>query len=317
MIIHRLLPVIGIVLFLAIILNINLYQVAGILSYTNPLYIASALCILALLIVMKTIKWRVIAKTYGVKSGLKPMILGWLVGFSVGIVTPGRVGEISRAYYIRKDTPTGKAMTSIFIDRVVDIIVLLSLVAIGLSLFALTYVIDAIIIASFLLVYAIFIGFILFSLKKRLVRIVLGPIYRAFLPQRLKEKAGTIFNDYYEGLYQMKKNRGALVTALIWGVLIWVITIIEYGLLAMSIGIDAPFMFLVFVIPIMSLLDALPISFSGMGSRDLTFLLFFSYISVPPEEAIALSLLVFLVNYVALGFVGFLIWLKKPIKIKL
>jgi uncharacterized protein (TIRG00374 family) len=146
---------------------------------------------------------------------------------------------------------------------------------------------------------------------------ILGPIYRTFLPERIRQKTGKIFNDYFEGLYQMKKAKKTLAVAIAWGFVIWIITIVEYSLLAMSLGIDAPLLFLTLVIPIISLLDALPVSFSGIGSRDITLVLFFSYILVTAEHSMAYSLLIFLVNYIALGAAGFLVWLRNPIKIKL
>jgi hypothetical protein len=58
----------------------------------------------------------------------------------------------------------------------------------------------------------------------------------------------------------------------------------------------------------------LPISFSGIGTRDAALILFLSFLSIGKEYAISLSLLVFVLGYVSIGIVGSTIMLKEHIR---
>ena len=51
------------------------------------------------------------------------------------------------------------------------------------------------------------------------------------------------------------------------------------------------------IIPLITLLDALPISFSGLGTRDAAMIFLFSLMSLSAEAAVSFSLLILVFNY--------------------
>jgi uncharacterized membrane protein YbhN (UPF0104 family) len=76
------------------------------------------------------------------------------------------------------------------------------------------------------------------------------------------------------------------------GTLSWLV--VGYGcfMLALSLGLNISYWYLLVSLAISSAVAILPISISGLGTREATFILLFSLIAIVPEEAISFSLLV-------------------------
>ena len=91
--ISSLLPLIGVALFLCIIWNMNLVKVFEILKNVNVLFLVLSLLILIPIVLLKTLKWKVLIKSYDIDYSLSRAISAWMVGLSIGLVTPGRLGD--------------------------------------------------------------------------------------------------------------------------------------------------------------------------------------------------------------------------------
>ena len=61
-----------------------------------------------------------------------------------------------------------------------------------------------------------------------------------------------------------------------------------------------------------SLVTFIPISFSGIGTRDLAIISYLMSVSINYENALAFSMIVFVNFYLAYGLIGYLAWIKKP-----
>ena len=71
---------------------------------------------------------------------------------------------------------------------------------------------------------------------------------------------------------------------------------------------DAPWLYYLLFIPIISFVLALPISISGLGAREAAYVALFSSVGVPADQALALSLAFYAVNLVT-GAVGGVLYL--------
>tara|TARA_Y100000310_G_scaffold250097_1_gene256243 strand:+ start:155 stop:397 length:243 start_codon:yes stop_codon:yes gene_type:complete len=73
-------------------------------------------------------------------------------------------------------------------------------------------------------------------------------------------------------------------------------------------------MFLVY--PLLALSDIIPISVSGLGTREAIAVFLFSLLALSAEQAVAFSLLLFLTGYLLVAFVGYLFFISEPIELK-
>jgi uncharacterized membrane protein YbhN (UPF0104 family) len=117
--------------------------------------------------------------------------------------------------------------------------------------------------------------------------------------------------DFYIGLRQFQQ-RGVvlpvLVSVLTFSCLVW-----QNNFLAQALQLSLPFTYLAFCLAAINLIALLPISISGLGTRDAVFILLLGKIGISPERALGLSLL-FLVTFNLAGVVvGMLAWYLRPI----
>lgn len=98
------------------------------------------LCVVGLYIIngfVKAARWHLLIRSSGSRIKFSKIYLFLLIGLMVNNTTPGRIGgEPVRAYLLRSknEVPIGRGLSTIFVERTVDLIVLTSLALIGIGL---------------------------------------------------------------------------------------------------------------------------------------------------------------------------------------
>jgi uncharacterized protein (TIRG00374 family) len=114
--------------------NVSLADLGASLNAANPLVLPPALGIYALGILARSMRWRVLLRSYGVRL---PMLFRTLViGLMVNDILPGRLGEIGRVFLLARNAgvPAGASLASVLIERVLDGIALTALLTLGVLL---------------------------------------------------------------------------------------------------------------------------------------------------------------------------------------
>ncbi len=310
--ISKFLPLIGIFIFLYLILNLNLLEIWKTLAGLNFYFYICGLIFTVFVILIKTAKWKVLISSYKLACPFAEAMKAWLVGFSLGLITPGKLGDLARSYYLKERI--GKSLTTVIVDRIVDIFVLFTLCIIGLGTFAAFYVKDTSLLLLTVILFAVFLGIIFLFSRKEAVSFIMGPFYRRLIPEQHKTKIKGVYNDFYSGLELLLERKMLMFVNLVLTLFSWALTIFYVWIFALALGLNVPYGLLFTVIPIVNLLFILPISFSGLGTRDVTMVFFLAYAGIAPESAIALSLLMLITDYIT-GIPGFGLWYRNPIKI--
>lgn len=312
----KIFSLIGIVLFIIILARLDLARLAGIISNTSLPLLLAAILVNCLALVFKVCKWKLIVKSQKQKLGLLPAIKYWLIGFGFSAITPGRIGDALRAYYLKKENYSlGKALSTVAIDRLIDIILLFVIAIIAIIYFSAALGIE---IMSNLFIALLFIALLALTClfwNKKLMKLALKPLYRVFVPEKFKEKMQVYFNEFYEGLSAFQKNKSLFAASILAGLVGWAISFVFVYLLALSVNINISFWYIALLSPVISLLDILPISISGLGTREAAVIFLLSLKGILPEQALAFSLLYFFIGYVLYALAGALLWIKNPTKI--
>lgn len=93
----------------------------------------------------------------------------------------------------------------------------------------------------------------------------------------------------------------------------WLVYYYQMAILAKSVGLHLPFLFLAVSVTIAGLVTMIPISYLGIGTRDIILIGLFSFFNISQETTIVFSGLI-LSTYVVMAILGFACWLKKPLK---
>jgi uncharacterized protein (TIRG00374 family) len=311
----RLFSVIGIILFIIILSRVDIPSLIEVFASINLLLLLLALAVNGIAVLMKSYKWKIIVNTVNDRFSLPDAIQAFLIGFSFSVLTPAKIGDFIRAYYVKNDTcSTGRALSTVVTDRLIDIVMLVLIAATGISLFSFFYhieILSAVIVT--LIAAGIAVG-ILVLLNKPLLSRILRPFFNLFIPAGMKQKVSGYYHEFYDGLFAFYHHRKAFVLALSVALLSWIPPFVYGYLLAMSIGIDLNLSYFAIVIPIISLLDLLPISISGIGTRDAALIFLFGLQGISAESAVAFSILYLFLSYWLVALAGAIFWIRHPVK---
>jgi len=304
---------IGFLVFLYIIFyQIDISKTIKILSSANLYLIFLAILINLATTFILAKRWNYLKSVQNIKYKFKDSFLLYNIGFFFSTVTPGHLGDLIKVVYLKKDGySVGKSLVSIILDRFADISFLLLIGYIGMCFFA-KFFLKYIIILTILISLIILLLF-LFN-KKEFPKIVVKRILKFIIPDRYQESWRLNYQDFINDIKTYRfKNYLILYSVTL---AIWIINYTSVFLLAKSVGItNIPFLYLAMSITIATLATLIPISILGLGTRDAILLFLFSLFNIGPEKTISFSALYLLLLLVA-ALVGFICWLKKPLKFK-
>jgi uncharacterized protein (TIRG00374 family) len=99
-----------------------------------------------------------------------------------------------------------------------------------------------------------------------------------------------------------------------------VLTLMAYALffgqarlLAVALDLEVGIVYLAVCLSVAGVITLLPISFSGLGTRDAILIALFAPLGLAAEQAVAFSTLFFLTFYVGGGIIGAVAWQLKPL----
>ena len=186
----KFLPIVGIALFVYIVLTSNPAAIlASFLKIDPVLFVLSIVLSLAVL-TLKGLKWKAVIRLHGFDYPLGSSIKVWSTGLFAGIVTPGRIGDFIRAFYLRREGKTfGRSLSTVIVDRIIDMAIILLFAIVGIAL--MSYWFGSSIISFGVLTVFIVVCLVLLYLvtKRRVMRVILKPIFRIFVPKRHKQGA--------------------------------------------------------------------------------------------------------------------------------
>jgi len=292
------LALIGAVLFLFILWTVGPLEVLGNLLKLDPVLFLAVLLIFLPSLLLKGWKQKILVSSLGREIGLAESTKIWLIGFFFGTMTPAKAGDFFRALYLRESVqlPVGKGLAATIMERIFDMSYLFIAGLVGLILFSLNFSLDQSIIyllAGFLLV---FIAGIFFMTRKKWVSILVRPLFNFFMPKKFKQKMRDSFHDFYQGLKAFKSSKKSLALVAFLTIVSWAVIIFQYYVLALALGLPVSIEFIFWVLPAIMLIEVLPISFAGMGTRDAVTIFFFGFALVPASQAVSFSLAILFLN---------------------
>lgn len=305
---------IGIVLFVFILsrLNFGYYKtlIAGI-HLPGILAILAAILLLFLpTLALNPYRWQRLMRRQGIYYSFWQAFLMYDASIYIGLFTPGRVGEASRVFYLKKEHSVGRAFVSIILDRLFDIVFLLLFGYFSMFLFLdilkKEVLLFGVIISALLLL-------VILALKSRLLKYFLKKVFYYFVPKKYQDLWKLNFQDFFRDFKIYKF--GDYVFLFFLTLVNWFVFYFMIYLFAREIGISqVPVLYFFSSLAIASLTALLPISVMGLGTRDAALLAMFSLFKVPAESTVAVSMFILFLTFFH-SAIGFFCWLKKPFEI--
>ncbi|MCK4647420.1 flippase-like domain-containing protein [Candidatus Pacearchaeota archaeon] len=287
--IKRYFPFIGIILFIYLLIRLKIGEIFKQVLEANKLYLLIALVLVLFYLFFQTLKWHVLARKQKIPIPFQKSFKINLISNFYGLVTPGKLGTIIRAEYLKKYSNSGKGLSNFVIDKVLSLI----------SLFFMVLLLGFIVLREKLdwfngltLIYGISIFFLLIAMflffyNKERSKSLLKVVYRKLIPQKMKEKARGTFNSFYEDL----PKKRLLLEVFILNLISWLVCYIVVYFVALSLSIEIKFIYFIAIYPIATLVAQIPITISGLGTREVTLIGLFGLFGVEAVKVFSMSLI--------------------------
>ena len=304
--IKKFLPAIGIALFIYLASKIGWGKLYDAFANANMYFLLLALILTFFYTLIQAKKWDMIIKRQGIHVNFYDVAVMQVKSVFYGVVTPGRIGSFIKAVYLRDklDTNFGKAVSSVLIDKVLDTLSIFAIAFFGGILLAqkfldIGYVIVFVFIAILILTYIIF--------NKELTKKMLTVFYNKFLPQKYKDKARESFYSFYENMPSKK----ALILPFIVNIISWVWTYSIGYTVSLALGMNVNYFVLISMYSIASIVTLIPITVSGIGTREATLVGLLSVFGVEAGKVVAMSLLAYFIAGIIPALVGLFYVIKN------
>ena len=305
------LRILGLLLFVVILIKLDLRRVLEVITKADLIILAVPLSLVIPLKMLQSWRWRYLLGMQNVSLSLRKSFLIYLSAFFIGAITPARTGEFIKAFYLKKEknVSLGEGFSNILIDRLQDVSAFAIVGLIGLSLTPLggTYLYLIIGITFLFLVVWAFLFRAKTTTKKIFVVLV-----QSLVPKRYRSAIDTQLDSFFSGIGKLSNPR-IIVTALTTAA-VTAIAFFQCYLIATSLSISISFSYLAFCVSVAGLVSLIPISISGLGTREATMIALFSRVGLSSESAVSFSLTYLLVFNVFIAVIGAFIWFISPVR---
>jgi len=271
----------------------------------DPVVFISAVALYLIAAIVSTLRWKLLIPYHTKTSRLFSI---YMIGSFFNTYMPGTIGgDAVKAYYLNKELLASKttpslqeqpslilAIASIFMDRYIGLAALLSL-GVAAFPFGIRHLEKAS--SGWPVIWIIPATAVIFAAASIL-------IFKFRVGERLKYLLK--FYNYFR-LYSSK--RGLIARAFIYSIVVQLLGILSVYIIARGLSLDAPFLLLIIFLPIIILVSSLPISISGIGLREGSFILLLGSIRIPAEKSLTFSIIWYLSVFVA-GVWGLIEYLR-------
>lgn len=302
------LRLVGIIILCVILSRIDLTKIISCLTKVNISLLIFVVLLNVTQIFLKSYRWNRLLQKQSIQYNLKDSFLVYLSSIYAGFITPGRLGEFVKAVYLKSDKgiSLSRGMSSVLLDRLFDLYLLIILGSIGIWQFALLGKIsDISLVMSIVVILSP-----LLMLNRQLMEKLLKSLYNIVIIKKAKGKIDEKFEDFYNGLNELIGPEllfSGLLTCLS-----YLIFFTQCYLIVIAMGISVNFISITLFMAISNLISFVPISISGLGTRDAALIYFFSLIGLKSELAVSYAFLIFITFFVCGGLMGAVAWWIKP-----
>lgn len=311
-----LLPLIGLALFVVIVAGTGVDRIVEVFREADPRGLALTPAVIVLILVLRGYRWRLILRGLGIEMPLARATAVWCIGFFASSVTPAKSGDALRAVYVRRDSGRsfGVAFLSVFIDRLWDLIFILVAGIVTVPVFSRRY--TEMPSAWIVVGSAVVLGAVIYlGTQRGIMQRLLRPLFGILVPERFRAAFSLNFHSFYDGLRAYAGAAGHHVAVGALTLVCWGLIFLLAWVIAWAMHIRVGFGFMTLIMPIVTLAELLPVSVSGLGTREATVVYFFAAVGVARAPAVGFSIAYLLIGTYLTALIGFLLWLRHPVRL--
>ncbi|MEJ2134709.1 MAG: lysylphosphatidylglycerol synthase transmembrane domain-containing protein [Desulfofustis sp.] len=281
-----------------------LEEIGRLLAQIEVRYLLPIILLLFLNTVISARKWQCFLKADNLHLSLWDLTVSYMSGTFCNLFLPSNIGGDSYRIYdiARQSRQTARSAASVIADRLSGFVALVILSFVSSLAVAAAFGSWQLLVVPTLLLL-LFIIIMVALVKQEPVRKILDAagITRISAIQRVLEKLFASFTSY-------QQEQGVIVRVMLLSFLFQFSVITVVYLMARALGVTLPFYYFSAFVPIITLMEALPISIYGIGVRDYGYVYFFSQVGMGDLQTRSLALF-FMATAVCYSLIGGLFFL--------
>jgi uncharacterized protein (TIRG00374 family) len=293
---------VGLLIF--IFSTIDLKAFLKVLQGANPWWLLAAFLLVMVGVVLRSWRWKILLDAIGVRTSLGELTSIYFIGFLFNNLLPsGLGGDAMRMVELNRHSERGSdAVTSVLVDRFLGLSALQAI-----ALVALLYDWGSIPPAVAYFTVLIFFGGLVGGLLLINQRLYLSLQEHWGLFRRITKikMIGNLFESFQR--YPLSALGKSYLVSLLFNLCLIAIN----RFIGLALGATATLSQFAVFVPITSLVLVLPISFAGLGVREEAYRQLYGQVGVPPETAVAMSLVYYFFGNVCTGIIGGVIYLIR------
>ncbi|MBI4043508.1 MAG: flippase-like domain-containing protein [Candidatus Diapherotrites archaeon] len=271
----------------------------------NVLWVVFSLVIYTPGWVLRGVRWQTILRALHARIGLKDSIRLTFIANTVNILVPAKLGELARAFGVKKKygIPLSKGLSSLFVDRLADLIAVVLVAFLGFWLaaeaIAIPLWVEQLVIASLALALIAALGFFVFLKTNWIERALVKIPFLREKKERVHEVLGAM-----KGTFGTRSSIGILFISLA----MWVLDSASSQAILLSANYQASWGLVAFAVMCGALTKIVPLTPGGIGIYEGTIALILSLGGVPFSVALSVAVVEHALKnvYTALGGIVFL-----------
>jgi len=257
-------------------------------SQINPLFFLAALLISILSILIRSYKWQLLLNLQGARVSLGHIVAITYMSLFFSNFAPGAIGGDLFRIYKTRNYPVLKSgsVSSIFVDRATGFITLFFVVFIfgAIDLFMINPLLTR---EQLFLIILYCMGFVVILILLYILLIRSSKVsFLSKLPAFER-----VLKDFKQSLDIHKNHKRIVFSCLILSFIFYLSCSLVMYLFSLSASININFLRLAFVVPLITFLAMIPISFNGIGIQEGSYYFFFQKIGVNLESALLIAFL--------------------------
>jgi uncharacterized protein (TIRG00374 family) len=307
---------IGPLLLALLVLKVGPLKLWGLLQHAEIGWLLLAFILNLPQLGLKAWRWHRLVRWQGMRLSYGRALLAYFSSLLVGFLTPGRLGEMAKAITLKVECGVSFAtgLSSVVVDRMFDMYLLLALGSVGILRFS--FVGTQISWPSFLVICVVLALPLLFIHEHAARRLGL---LAARLPGLNRKRAAleSKVEQYAAGLSVLRPAR--VLECGVWTTLAYLIFFIQCLCCARGLGLNGiRLMDMSFMMAATNFISFVPISISGLGTREACLVYFMARLPVAygTDQAVAFGLSLFLVLFVGGGLLGLASWQFAPLGLR-
>jgi len=279
--------VVSFILIIYLINKVGLSNITKTMININLVYLPLILLLWIGNLLIGAINIKIMLKALNEKLIFTKTLKHYLRSWAYGLFLPGKIGEFSLIYFLKKENiELSKGTIIAFTDKIITFFVLFII-----AFFGLINILNLNDIISILVLIFLVFGLAFFFLVTEKGR----DLIKKYVLKRYSKKFKNFFKNFS---YLLKKRTLFLLLNTFFTLLKWFLIFIIIYLLFKSIDYHINFMILISAISIGLIISLIPISISGLGVRENSSLAVFVYYNVPPIIAGSVLLIQTLIRYI-------------------